>query len=155
MKPFKQATLLFSQDNLSNLASVIPVMDKLDIFLSNSITDPKYDRSLVVALEMARRLLNKYYSKTDLSDIYRIAICEYYTLSPNLTLYSLQIYSLNQCSIRISKPSTCASRVGNRTGSELRSKSRILYSTPKTIMVIRIPKSLLALTALTLHQLYR
>ncbi|EKM76036.1 hypothetical protein AGABI1DRAFT_14520, partial [Agaricus bisporus var. burnettii JB137-S8] len=71
---FKEATEFFSRKNESLLSSVIPVMDDIDETLQTSIDDKKYSTALLHALTLGRRTLNKYYSHTDASELYRIAL---------------------------------------------------------------------------------
>lgn len=56
-------------------------MDNMDYTLSKMAANPKYKKSICVAVELARRTLNRYYSKTDLSKAYRIAMGTYIGLS--------------------------------------------------------------------------
>lgn len=70
---YKDATLFFSQDNVSTIANVIPTMDRIDSLLNNAATEP-LSPAVKQALSFARKSINKYYSKTDLSNIYRIAM---------------------------------------------------------------------------------
>ncbi|KAF9510259.1 hypothetical protein BS47DRAFT_1300392, partial [Hydnum rufescens UP504] len=71
---FKQATLLFSVKDTPNLANVIPVMDSIDSALSLSNTEKKYNDSICLSVSLARQTLNRYYSKTDTSDTYQVAM---------------------------------------------------------------------------------
>ncbi|KAF9505623.1 hypothetical protein BS47DRAFT_1275570, partial [Hydnum rufescens UP504] len=71
---FKQATLLFSVKDTPNLANVIPVMDSIDSALSLSNTEKKYNDSICLGVSLARQTLNRYYSKTDTSDTYQVAM---------------------------------------------------------------------------------
>ncbi|KAE9399592.1 hypothetical protein BT96DRAFT_820417, partial [Gymnopus androsaceus JB14] len=70
---FKDATLLFSRDNISTIAQVIPMMDILDDFFTES---PKRQVHPAVkcALGLAQSTVNRYYSRTDDSHVYRIAM---------------------------------------------------------------------------------
>ncbi|KAJ6563842.1 hypothetical protein B0H19DRAFT_846669, partial [Mycena capillaripes] len=77
-----EATLLFSSDNRSTIASVITTMDKIDDLITTTIvsTQPSARTKRVVhssirkALGLAKRTMNKYYSATDMSNVYRIAM---------------------------------------------------------------------------------
>ena len=71
---FKDATLFFSQNSTPNIATVIPVMDHLDEVLATNAISNNFLPSINAALLMGKRTLNRYYSKTDLSDIYWIAM---------------------------------------------------------------------------------
>lgn len=75
-KIYKDATLFFSQDKVSLIANVIPTMDRIDALLSDVPAEP-LSQSVKHALTFARNSINKYYSKTDLSNVYRIAMGEY------------------------------------------------------------------------------
>jgi hypothetical protein len=70
---YKDATLFFSQDNVVTIAHVVPTMDRNDVVLSNSATMP-LTPAIKHALSFAHRLMDKYYSKTDFSNVYRIAM---------------------------------------------------------------------------------
>jgi hypothetical protein len=70
---YKDATLFFSQDQISTIANVIPTMDRIDLLLSDSTTK-QLSLSVKHALSFAHKSINKYYSKTDLSNVYRIAM---------------------------------------------------------------------------------
>jgi len=70
---YKEATLFFSRDDISTIAHVIPTMDGIDAMLRDSALEPLAP-SVKHALSFARKLMDKYYSKTDLSNVYRIAM---------------------------------------------------------------------------------
>ena len=70
---FRDATLFFSRST-PNLAKVIPAMDLIDRHLATAAPDQKYDPSIQAALAVGKRLLNKYYDRTDQSEVYRIAM---------------------------------------------------------------------------------
>jgi hypothetical protein len=72
---FKDATLFFSRST-PNLATVIPAMDHIDELLSTNSLDAKYEPSIRAALGIAKKTLNRYYDKTDSSEVYRIAMGE-------------------------------------------------------------------------------
>ena len=65
--------LFFSQDNVVTIAHVVLMMDHIDVMLSNSATMP-LTPAIKHALSFACRLMDKYYSKTDFSNIYCIAM---------------------------------------------------------------------------------
>ena len=79
-KIYKDATLFFSQDNVSLISNVIPTMDCIDALLSDVPAEP-LSQSVKHALTFACKSINKYYSKTDLSNVYRIAMGEYLVIS--------------------------------------------------------------------------
>jgi hypothetical protein len=70
---YKDATIFFSQESVSTIAHVIPTIDRIDAMLSESSPEP-LTPAVKHGLSFARRVLNKYYSKTDASNIYRIAM---------------------------------------------------------------------------------
>lgn len=70
---FKSATLLFSRDNISTIAQVIPMMDVIDDFFTETPTRMLHP-AVKSALTLAQATLNKYYSRTDDSNVYRIAM---------------------------------------------------------------------------------
>lgn len=70
---FKAATLFFSRQT-PNLAQVIPAMDHLDKVLATASISPKYAEPVRVACGIAKKALNRYYSYTDMSSTYRIAM---------------------------------------------------------------------------------
>ncbi|RXW14793.1 hypothetical protein EST38_g11056 [Candolleomyces aberdarensis] len=73
LKVFKNTTLKFSSKS-TNLPDVIPAMDQMHDALTSSMKDPKLNASIRSALSLGIDLLNKYYSLTDESEVYRIAI---------------------------------------------------------------------------------
>jgi len=72
-KVFKDATLFFSRAT-PNLATVIPAMDLIDQRLTTDSINRKLAAPIQSAISLAQKTLNKYYTKTDLSEVYRIAI---------------------------------------------------------------------------------
>jgi len=70
---YKEVTLFFSQDAVATIAHVIPTMDRIDTMLSSSSTELLLP-SVKHALSFARKIMDKYYSKMDLSNVYRIAM---------------------------------------------------------------------------------
>ena len=71
-KMYKNATLFFSHDSAS-IVAVIPAMDKLDVHLRPGTWEP-YHFAIQAAMKLARKKINRYYSMTDLSSVYRIAM---------------------------------------------------------------------------------
>jgi hypothetical protein len=69
---YKNATLFFSQDSAS-VAAVIPAMDRLTDSL-NQQTGKSYHPSITAAMKLARKKMDRYYSLTDLSNTYCIAM---------------------------------------------------------------------------------
>ena len=70
---YKDATLFFSQDTIAAIAHVIPTMDRIDAMLHRSSVDA-LSPSVKHALSFSRKIMDKYYSKTDLSNVYWIAM---------------------------------------------------------------------------------
>jgi hypothetical protein len=58
---------------------VIPAMDHIDEVLSSQSLDRRYDVSIRTSLGLAKKTLNRYYSITDMSEVYRIAMGTYLT----------------------------------------------------------------------------
>jgi hypothetical protein len=82
---FKDATLFFSRST-PNLAKVIPAMDHIDKYLATASMNVKYDPAIQAALAVGKRLLNKYYTLTDSSELYRIAMGIYFLLILSLSV---------------------------------------------------------------------
>lgn len=70
---YKDATLFFSQDSVVTIANVIPTMDRIAAMLSSSAKTP-LNPAVKHALTFTRKIMDKYYSKTDLSNVYCIAM---------------------------------------------------------------------------------
>ena len=66
---FKDATLYFSQST-PNLAMVISIMNHIDKHLATSTTDDNYQLALKATLAISKKTLNRYYEKTDHSEVY-------------------------------------------------------------------------------------
>jgi hypothetical protein len=73
---FKDATLFFSRST-PNLATVIPAMDLIDEHLTTRSLDSNLNISIRASLGFAKKTLNRYYTKTDDSETYRIAMGTY------------------------------------------------------------------------------
>ena len=73
---------------------VIPAMDHIDKYLATAASDKKFLPSIQAALAIGKRLLNKYYSSTDKSELYRIVMSTYnlYNFS-FIANYNLQHFS--------------------------------------------------------------
>ncbi|KAH7903431.1 hypothetical protein BJ138DRAFT_1020640 [Hygrophoropsis aurantiaca] len=75
----KHATLFFSRST-PNLAMVIPAMDHIDTTFTQGIIKKGANKTdtlspaIRAALGLAKKTLNRYYSKTDASEVYRIAM---------------------------------------------------------------------------------
>lgn len=73
---FYDATQYFSRDK-TTLSMVIPVMDAIDSRLSDDTLNAAYSLSVRTAASLAKDTLNRYYNKTDKTEIYRIAMGMY------------------------------------------------------------------------------
>ena len=71
---FKDGTLFFSRAETPNLARVIPSMDHMDEKLTTASRNDKLHKAIRVSCQLAKRTLNMYYSLTDMSAAYRIAM---------------------------------------------------------------------------------
>ena len=69
----KDATLFFSRAT-PNLANVIPTMDIINDRLTAKANDPAISLAIRSAIGLAKKTLNHYYSRTDDSEAYRIAM---------------------------------------------------------------------------------
>ncbi|KAF9015871.1 hypothetical protein BDZ89DRAFT_911214, partial [Hymenopellis radicata] len=76
----KDATTYFSRDD-TNLTTVIPAMDKLDAMLATAVVRKRGDEPditlaspMKAAVLVAKDTLNKYYSLSDESEVYHIAL---------------------------------------------------------------------------------
>ncbi|KAF8173554.1 hypothetical protein K438DRAFT_1610686, partial [Mycena galopus ATCC 62051] len=83
---FKDATTVFSADSKSTIAHVLTTMDKIDDLITTTIVPARrqriLDSSIRDALKLAKKTMNRYYSATDDSNVYRIATI----LHPSLKL---------------------------------------------------------------------
>jgi hypothetical protein len=70
---FKDATLFFSCGT-PNIAMVIPAMDHIDKHLATAALESRYPLAIKAALAIGKRTLNRYYDKTDHSEVFRIAM---------------------------------------------------------------------------------
>ena len=62
------------------LANVIPVMDRMHDDLISACNNEDYSPAIRDALKIGKNLLNKYYSITDNSEVYRIAMSKFHTV---------------------------------------------------------------------------
>ena len=82
--------LFFSHDSATTIAHVIPLMDQINSVLRDAGTTALAP-SVKHALMFACKLLNKYYLKTDLSNVYRVAM--------GRLSFSLHYCTINLCAI--------------------------------------------------------
>ena len=80
---FKTVTLEFSTDTPC-LANVIPAMDRMHDDLISACNNEDYSTAICDALKIGKNLLNKYYSITDNSEVYRIAMSKF-----NIVFYQI------------------------------------------------------------------
>ncbi|KAH7093851.1 hypothetical protein BKA62DRAFT_595724, partial [Auriculariales sp. MPI-PUGE-AT-0066] len=73
LKVFKDATLYFSRESTS-IADVIPAMDHIDSVLANAMENTTISTALRGCANLSRRVMNRYYSLTDATPAYRIAM---------------------------------------------------------------------------------
>ena len=78
---YKNATLYFSSDAAS-ISAVIPAMDRIDSHLNAHAGNRSLHPSIVAAMKLAKLKLNRYYSLTDMSSIYRIAMSMVFLFLP-------------------------------------------------------------------------
>ncbi|TFY76524.1 hypothetical protein EWM64_g7487 [Hericium alpestre] len=69
----KNATLFFSCSS-PNLTMVIPAMDHINSSFTTDALATKYNPAICASLNIAKHMLNHYYTMTDLSEVYRIAM---------------------------------------------------------------------------------
>lgn len=74
MQAFIQATEFFSQGNKCLIYQVIPMFDRLDEELKKIAADESRHKTVRHAASNSSKILNKYYSLTDESEVYRVAM---------------------------------------------------------------------------------
>jgi hypothetical protein len=89
---FKDATQFFSRET-PNLAKVIPAMDHIDQHLATAARNNTYRPCIQAAVAMGKKLLNKYYSYTDHSELYRIAMGMFHEYSYMFFINLLRFFS--------------------------------------------------------------
>ncbi|KAJ7697117.1 ribonuclease H-like domain-containing protein, partial [Mycena metata] len=82
LRVLKDLTLKFSQEGVATIAHVIPAMDKIENMLETEADDKKLSPAIKSALKKGQKIMNSYYTKTDQSYAYRIAM----VLHPGLKL---------------------------------------------------------------------
>ena len=70
---FYDATAYFSRHE-NSITAVIPVMDVIDEALSNEALNANYSAPVRAAATLGKKTLNRYYDRTDHSELYRIAM---------------------------------------------------------------------------------
>ncbi|KAJ7200180.1 hypothetical protein GGX14DRAFT_372566, partial [Mycena pura] len=99
----KHATLYFSRAS-ATLASVVPTMDKIDALLATAaeLVERPLSTAIKVALLQGKHTLNRYYSKTFESRVYRIAMRTF----PLSTCNTLSFLTCEQLSILVTSSAT-------------------------------------------------
>ena len=83
---FLDATSFFSRATPC-LATVILAIDHIDEVLASQCVDRQYEPCIRAALAMAKKTLNKYYTLTDSSETYRIAMSSFLLLYYHSLVY--------------------------------------------------------------------
>lgn len=78
----KHATAFFSSST-PNLAHVIPIMDHINDRLTQNALEENLSPAICAALGLAKKTLNRYYSRTDDSEAYRIAMSKFVSIYRN------------------------------------------------------------------------
>jgi hypothetical protein len=108
----KDATQFFSRAT-PNLATVIPAMDYINDCLSARANDRSLSPAIKASLGLGKKTLNRYYSLTDSSEVYRIAMGTH--LSLHLS-YMNSNDSLGQSFTLVTSYCTSSPPSGNRNG---------------------------------------
>ena len=67
---------------MPSIATVIPAMDHIDKHLATAAINNKYPLAIKAALVIGKKTLNRYYDKTDHSEVFRIAMGMYFLTLP-------------------------------------------------------------------------
>ncbi|KAA1120551.1 hypothetical protein PGTUg99_018357 [Puccinia graminis f. sp. tritici] len=78
---FHTITLQISKAGSARLSNIVIFIDQITDHLSTIISDSNYPPALRNACRVGLKITNKYYSLTDTSPLYRIAIYEYFKLA--------------------------------------------------------------------------
>jgi hypothetical protein len=92
-------------------------MDLIDEHVTTRSLDPKLDTAIRASLGLAKKTLNRYYTKTDDSEVYRIAMGERFSPAYFLVDDAFQFYTLDT-----SFP-TLSALTGNKNGLTLQRRS--------------------------------
>jgi hypothetical protein len=120
----KEGTEFFSSST-PPVSSVVLVMDTINhAFTTTLMDDNDFSLPIKVALELGKRILNKYYNLTDESEIYQLSIsmCTMITAPYWLTCFY-------KFFIQASRPNTSRTINGRKLGRMKLSQSREGYST--------------------------
>ncbi|KAJ7745355.1 hypothetical protein B0H16DRAFT_1321768, partial [Mycena metata] len=71
---YKELTVKFSEEGIATIAHVLPAMDKIDNMLTTEIVNKTLSPVIKHALMRGHKKMNEYYSKSDQSYAYRIAM---------------------------------------------------------------------------------
>ncbi|KIJ47635.1 hypothetical protein M422DRAFT_163751, partial [Sphaerobolus stellatus SS14] len=74
---FRYATQRMSVSKIPLIHQVIPFMDSLTIALDSYHDNKESNIAVRIAAARARKIIDKYYAKTDDTSFYRIAMCTY------------------------------------------------------------------------------
>ena len=100
LQVLKDAMLYFSRST-PNLAMVIPTMDYIDTtFTTGLLKKEQLNPTICAAVGLAKRTLNRYYSLTDTSELYRIAMGTYIHLKATIVGNSGIAQAYFYCSLR-------------------------------------------------------
>ena len=66
--------------NTPCIVNIIPAMDQMHVELLNACDNENYSSAIWAALKVGKKLLNKYYSITDNSEVYHIAMSTFFIL---------------------------------------------------------------------------
>ena len=104
----------FSCDTPS-ISTVIPAMDHIDEYLATASQSPKYSGAIHAALALGKQTMNRYYDKTDHSEVYRIAMgkstCNLLFIIPSSTfLFQFSTHATNYTISRKLDGRKCGSR---------------------------------------------
>ena len=114
----KHATLFFSH-SMPNLSTVIPAMDHIDAHLATASSQHStYSISICATLTTGKCTLNRYYDKTDQSEVYRIAMGICILLKCNLGTLLI----ISQFFIHVTSFSTSRMQDGTMPGSKQRTQ---------------------------------
>ena len=74
---FWERNLVFFSRNSPGLSTVIPAIDHINAHLATAAHNTRYVPSISAALALGKWTLNRYYDKTNHSEVYRIAMGTY------------------------------------------------------------------------------
>lgn len=116
---FYDATQFVSRKGSPTLFQVIPAMDYLDKTLTNHSLNETLKPAIRAACALGKKTLNRYYSKTDESEMYRMAMSMYFITLLNTSLLTIH----SQFYTRSISLNTSRKRSGSPIGSRPRRRS--------------------------------